>query len=167
MARYKGSTHAADQMLVHLYQTWELLAGTSYKLHWGNERCVANHSCTPHLSCSTSPIGPPPSSIWHPSPSQTSPHPPAKITTFAVKPRSPCPLHVWSGLNCMCRSDARKYYSLPTLGHPEAGLSSASSCAASRAAYSTVSRSRRVRMTALCGSNVRLMFTSSFLDSVQ
>ena len=44
MARYKDPTYAADQLLVHLYQAWELLAGTSYKLHWGNERCVANRS---------------------------------------------------------------------------------------------------------------------------
>ena len=181
MATYKDPTHAADQLLVNLYQTWELLAGTSYKLQWDNERCVANRSCTPH------PL------LRHPAHRPTS-HidlapitvfniftPSAKIITSAVKSRSACLFRLWSkhttsegvrrrsDLSCMRRSYARKddivcpLWVIPKL----TGLSSPSSLAASRAADCTVSRCCSVRMTALCGSIVRLMSTSSFLDSVQ
>ena len=130
MARFKGPTHAADQLLVHLYQTWELLAGASYKLHCGNERCVANRSRTPypllrHLA-HTFHIDLAPITVFNIS------TPSAKITTSAIKPRSACLFrlskHTTSegvrrrfGLSYMRRSYARKYDSLPTWGHLETG----------------------------------------------
>ena len=179
MARFKGPIFAADQLLVHLYQTWELLAGTSYKFHSRRERCVANRSCTPHpllrhlAHRPTSHIDLAPSTVFAVF------TPSAKINTSAVKPRFVCLFRLSkhttsegvrrrSGLSCMRRSFARKNEVCPLWAIRKlTGLSSPSSYAASRAADYTVGRCRSVRMTALCRSIVRSMSTSSFLDSVQ